>query len=98
MSMLYDPVTREFRPRETKSPTDQPTGGAAAPMGHEAVARRSRRWLSVRRRHRQRELLFWIFLFIISGSLIWCTILLASKWGFHSAPDKSSSVQIRSWE
>ena len=81
MSMVYDPVTREFRPRETRGV--KPTAGrgelAISQAATESGTHRSRRWQGVRRLRRRREMLFWLLVVTIAGALIWCTLLISKS-------------------
>ncbi|TAN37486.1 MAG: hypothetical protein EPN23_05720 [Verrucomicrobia bacterium] len=86
--MVYDPVTREFRPQEAlgvKPPAGQ--GLAAAPISAGAVFHRSRRRQGVLRR---REILFWFLMMIVVTALVWSTLLIAKELGSRfTAPEKS---------
>jgi hypothetical protein len=81
MSMVYDPVTREFRPRETRGVKPLAAGGTVAtpPATTGAGEPRSRRRQNVRHLRRRRELLFWLLVTTVAGALIWCTLLIAKS-------------------
>jgi hypothetical protein len=81
MSMVYDPVTREFRPREARGVKPVTgSGDLASPQTEtEGGGHRPRRWQGVRRLRRQREMLFWLLVVIIAGALVWCTLLISKS-------------------
>lgn len=82
MSMVYDPVTREFRPRETRG-IKPLSGSDAAVIPQTAIkggGHHSRRWQSIRRQRRRREMLFWFLVVTIAGALVWCTMLVGRSW------------------
>lgn len=78
MSMVYDPVRREFRPREARGvkPVTGSGGLAIPPAETEGGGHRFRSWQGVRRLRRQREILFWLLVVAIAGALVWCTLLI----------------------
>ena len=84
--MLYDPVTREFKPRESRAPKPQPADGPAnepAPVRpqptEEGRKRRAHRWTDLRRHRRQREWLAWLMFVLFAGGLIFVTVWVWGK-------------------
>lgn len=97
MSMVYDPLTREFRPRESRVPKPQPPEGPeleihAPPSlpSPEGRKRRSRRWTDLRRHRRRREALAWILFILFAGSLIWVTVWTWGKSRHSSLPSQAT--------
>jgi hypothetical protein len=97
MSMVYDPVTREFRPRETrgeKPPAVELSASPEVPARPPAAERekhRERRRRSVLNHRRFRELLIWSLFVLVSGALIWGTVWAWSRLRNGSAPTHEQS-------
>ena len=96
MSMLYDPVTRQFRPRDLQVKLPKRADGdrpAVTPPSAEALARRSRRWQSIRHRYRRREMAFWLLTLLVVAVFIVCTLLIFQRMhprtGLNIDSDKS---------
>lgn len=105
MSMVYDPVTREFKPRESRAPKPQPVEGPATegtPVirlpSEEGVKRRNRRWTDLRRHRRNREMLVWVLFIVVAGSLIWVTVWMWSKWNHGDFRSQDRSPATRFWQ
>ena len=103
--MLYDPVTREFKPRESRAPKPQPAEGLAAetaPARPEATEegrkRRTRRWTDVRRQRRNREMVTWFLFVVVAGSLIWVTVWMWSRWNHGDFRRQDRSPTTRFWQ
>jgi hypothetical protein len=98
MSMVYDPVTREFRPRESRaekpSPADRSLQATEPlrPPGPEFEPRRPRRRFHLQRRHR--ELLAFCLYVLMFGVLIWTTVWVWGQWRHGSPPKPEQSPMI----
>ena len=104
MSMVYDPVSREFRPRETRGEKPSLTDMASLPVEpvrqpvveSEPPQGRPRARLHLRRRHR--EALFYVLFVLLSGGLIWATVWAWSLSRHRSLPSQDRSPVSRFWQ
>jgi len=100
MSMVYDPVTREFRPRDARSLKPVAERGDLASSKAEPEsggAHRFRRGQSVRRQRRRREVLFWVLMMVITAILVLSTMLIAKRLRpQYSLPERS--LIDRNWQ
>jgi hypothetical protein len=89
MSILYDPVTREFKARESRGPKPQLPPGAPEPPevslppklpSEVGRQRQQRRYVNARRRHRNRELVTWLLFVVLAGAAIWGSVWLWNRW------------------
>jgi hypothetical protein len=99
MSMVYDPVTREFRPRESRAEKPKPVDLALLsseplrPAGPEFEPRRPRRRFRIHLHRRHRELLAFCLYVLMFGVLIWTTVWVWGQWR-HSSPPKPEQPPI----
>lgn len=110
MSMVYDPITREFRPRESRAekpaPADLPAAtnstAPAAPIPPRPIsaedAPRLRRRVNMRRRRRRREIFFYTLFILGAGVLIWATVWAWSHSRRSSMPEHDQSPVSRFWQ
>ncbi len=105
MSMVYDPVSREFRPRETRGEKPSPVDLTQLPVDEpvrkpsvEGEPPRARRRTSMRHRRRLREMIFYVLFVLLSGGLIWATVWAWSLSRHHSVPSQDRSPVSRFWQ
>ena len=92
MSMLYDPVTRQFRPRDLQANLPKRADGGSptvTPSSAEALSRHSRRWQSIRHRYHRREMAFWLLAIFVVAALIACTLFISQRFYPHPGLEKS---------
>ena len=92
MSMLYDPVTRQFRPRDLQANLPKRADGGSptvTPSSAEVSSQRSRRWQSIRHRYHRREMAFWLLAIFVVAALIACTLFISHRFYPHTGSEKN---------
>ena len=97
--MVYDPVSREFRPRESRAEKPAPedrylqASEPLRPPGPEVEPRRPRRRFRIHLHRRHRVQFAFCLYVLMFGVLIWATVWVWGQWR-HSGPPTQEKLPM----